>query len=330
MHKPRPTDTRFLLALPSPRRQPPSVMKTAVALLLLLTLPAHTAPKPPAQPAKGPGGSTYPHADVRETEHGAAGQRYWLFEPARPAPKTAPLVIFLHGYSAMTPEAYRAWVEHIVRRGAIVIYPQYQRDLVTPPPEYHPNTVIAIRRALETLASEGHVAPDLARVAVVGHSAGGVGAVAYASRAAAENLPVPKAIMPVHAGQGPENGWQVIPLPDFSTIPATVKLAIIASDSDEFVGTRTSRKIWDGTKHLAERTFITLQADAHGRPRLIPGHLAPLAQDRFTANALDFLGYWRLFDELCDAAFAARPYAPATDMGKWSDGTPVKPILIER
>jgi hypothetical protein len=50
-------------------------------------------------------------------------------------------------------------------------------------------------------------------------------------------------------------------------------------------------------------------------------------------DALDYYGTWRLFDLLRDAAFETKKAdAPARDwrvplgMGKWSDGTPVKPL----
>jgi hypothetical protein len=142
-------------------------------------------------------------------------------------------------------------------------------------------------------------------------------------------LPVPLAIMPVHSGQGPENGWQMIPLDDFSTIPNRTKVALVVGSDDKFVGTRTSRRIWEAVAHVAERRFITVQSDSHGWPPISPGHLAPLAQDRFSSGAIDWFGYWRLFDELLDSAISGRPFNPSLSMGKWSDGVAVKPLLIE-
>jgi acetyl esterase/lipase len=306
------------------------MFRIAIAFLAMCIAQATAAPRQPVQPKSGPGGASYVHAAMRESEHGAGGKRFWIFEPEQPTPKTAPVVLFLHGYSAMTPEPYRAWIAHIVRRGSVVIYPQFQKDLITPPPEFLPNTVAAVRAALGVLAEDGHVAPDVSRFVVVGHSAGGVGAAGFAAVAEKEKLPVPLAIMPVHAGQGPENGWQMIPMETLDTIPKQTRVAIVVGDADKFVGTRSSRKIWEGAKHVSERRFITLQSDAHGWPPLSPGHLAPLAQNRLSTNAHDWRGYWRLFDELCEAVFSGRPFEPSPDMGKWSDGQPVEPLLIER
>jgi hypothetical protein len=52
-------------------------------------------------------------------------------------------------------------------------------------------------------------------------------------------------------------------------------------------------------------------------------------------NALDYYGVWKLFDGLCDAAFFGknREYALGDTsqqrfMGKWSDGVPVKELVI--
>ncbi len=306
------------------------MLERTLAILFLATSLTCAATRQPQQPKSGPGGAEYPNADVRESEHGEYGAQYWLFEPQHPQPKKAPLVIFLHGYSAISPGPYRAWIDHIVRRGNIVIYPRYQENLVTPPAEYHDNIVKSLRDALEVLAQKGHVAPDLKRLAIVGHSAGGVGAANYAARAKEENLPQPVAVMIVHPGQGPKDGIQILPLDDASTIAPTTHLLVVVGESDAFVGETSARRIWARTGKVKDRTFITVQSDDHGFPVLRANHLAPLAADRFSTNALDWFGYWRLFDEQCATAFSGKDYTPSTGMGAWSDGTPVKPLKIER
>ncbi len=54
-----------------------------------------------------------------------------------------------------------------------------------------------------------------------------------------------------------------------------------------------------------------------------------------TVNALDYYGFWKLFDGLCDAAFYGknRNYALGDTpeqrfMGRWSDGPPVKELTV--
>ena len=294
----------------------------------------HSAPaakvSPPKQPARGPGGSDYEHRSVRETEHGEGGTQYWIIEPAQPVPKSAPLVIFLHGWTAVTPDTYRGWVNHLAKRGNIVVYPRYQARMLSPATEFFPNTVEAVHDALAELAKPGHVKPDMERVALVGHSAGGVQTANYAALAVSENLPVPKAAMIVEPGQGRNGGIRIIPMEDCGKFPATLKLIVMVGDADGLVGEGTARVIWRDTKHVTERAFITLRSDAHGTPPLRADHLAPIGWSRAATDALDWLGMWRTFDALMDAAFSGKPLAVDENMGAWSDGVPVVPMKVER
>jgi pimeloyl-ACP methyl ester carboxylesterase len=287
------------------------------------------SPRQPAQPKDGPGGADYTYAKVRATKYGEKGGEYWLYEPDDAQTKKLPLVVFLHGYSAMSPLPYRGWIDHIVRTGAIVIYPRYQEHLLTLSTEYHPNTVKAVRTALELLAEPGHFTPDLDRVAVVGHSAGGVGAATFAARAKDDVLPIPKAVMIVEPGQGLSDKLALIPLDDYSKIPAETRLFVVIGDADKFVGDISARRIWARTSHVKDRAFITVQSDHHGSPELHASHFSPLA-DFFTTDALDWFGYWRMFDTLSASAFAGNDTRLDPAMGQWSDGTDVKPLKIER
>lgn len=291
---------------------------------------AAVKPSPPKQPQRGPGGSEYQHRAVRETEHGEGGQQFWIIEPAQPKPKTAPLIIFIHGWSAMHPDTYRGWINHLAKRGNIVVYPRYQDRLLTPAVEYFPNVVASVRAALDVLKQAGHVAPDLARVAVVGHSVGGVEVVNYAAAARDEALPIPKAVMSVQPGQGAERGIKLVPMSDAVRIPAETKLLVVVGDSDGMVGSECGRTIWRGTKHVSDRAFITVRSDSHGFPPLNANHLSPVSWTRAATDALDWFGYWKLFDVLMDAAFSGKQLAVDPSMGAWSDGVAVAPMTVER
>jgi hypothetical protein len=54
-----------------------------------------------------------------------------------------------------------------------------------------------------------------------------------------------------------------------------------------------------------------------------------MAADRELADALDWHGWWRLFDVACESAFEHQPLRLDPGMGNWSDGQPVKPLLVE-
>ena len=69
------------------------------------------------------------HDGVIDSSFGRGGKQYWLFEPTDPRPQKAPVVIFNHGWAGMLPRFYKRWIEHIVKRGNIVIYPRYQRSI---------------------------------------------------------------------------------------------------------------------------------------------------------------------------------------------------------
>ena len=74
----------------------------------------------------------YPHGSVWRDVYGTGARSYWLFEPAEPTPERAPVVVFHHGWLAINPGVYGAWIEHLVRSGAVVIFPRYQADCVDP------------------------------------------------------------------------------------------------------------------------------------------------------------------------------------------------------
>lgn len=306
--------------------------------------------KPPAQPETGPGGGPYPSASVRASSYGEGALAYWIFEPADPAPATAPVVVFAHGWGGLDPNAYGAWIEHVVRRGNVVIYPLYQADLRTPTTDFTPNAISAVRAALGTLAAGGHVRPDLERFAIVGHSAGGLVAANTAALAAESGLPVPRAVMAVCPGKT----WNLarrtaIPLADLSKIPSSTLLLSITADADRVVEDVDAKRVFAESTAVpaSNKDYVVVPSDDHGRPALRADHLSPCAASpvagaakgrggSMTAvDALDYYAYWKLFDALTDAAFFGKNREVALgnteqqrSMGVWSDGVPVKELVV--
>jgi acetyl esterase/lipase len=305
----------------------------------------------PPQPESGPGGKATVCASVRASRFGEAGLAYWLFEPADPAPASAPLIVFDHGWSGLDPNIYGAWIEHIVRRGNIVVYPEYQADLRTPPTDFTPNAIAAVRDAITQLQSGGHVRPLLDKFAVVGHSAGGTVTANIAAMAAESGLPAPLAVMCVAPGKT----WNVarrirIPLADMNQISASTLLLAVAGADDRIVKDIDARKIFEGSTRVpaANKDLVVVQSDDRGSPALAANHFAPCAMEMITGesagkrrgaatgvDALDYYAYWKLFDALCDAAFYGknREYALGNTpqqrfMGTWSDGTPVRELVV--
>jgi acetyl esterase/lipase len=296
--------------------------------------PAPTAATPPGQPASGPGGSTYPYADVVESVHGAGDTQYWIFEPASPGPGTHPLVVFLHGWNVLDVESYRGWLEHLARRGNVVVYPRYQTSALTLPTTFTGNAVAALRTALVELGSGGHAAVDPARAGVVGHSFGGVLAANLAAIAAAESLPTMRAVMCAEPGTA---GFGVYE--DYADVPSGTLLLAIAGEDDLVVGTTDARRIFLGTTAvpLADKDYVLLRTDEHGTPALRADHQAPGGGVVIGLDAFDWRGFWRWFDALLDAAFTGANRdvclgntAAQRDLGAWSDGVPVlEPVVTD-
>jgi acetyl esterase/lipase len=362
------------------------------------TTSSQTNAQSPGQPASGPGGSDYHCSKVTRNFYGAGATGYWLYEPDDPKPEHAPVIVFNHGWSAINPKAYGAWIEHLVRKGNIVIYPNYQADLRTPPKDFTPNAIAAVKDAINRLQNDsGHIKPDLSKFAIVGHSAGGNITASMAGQAAASGLPAPGAIMAVEPGRtGTVSSRIGLQLEDLDKIPKDALLLTVVGEDDRIVRDIDAKKIFYGASQVAasNKNFIKIVSDNHGQPALAANHFAPVAlnaqydagehaghnggagsrfgfRDRMRArinqqqndrgdqeenpfpntmaaeqanggnggqnsiNALDYYGFWKLFDGLCDAAFynKNREYALGNTnaqrfMGKWSDGTPVKELVV--
>jgi acetyl esterase/lipase len=337
-------------------------------IFLSLTIVSSQSITPPPQPQNGPGGKQYAHANVTRHHYGKGGEEYWIYEPDSPKPRSAPVIVLLHGWGGMNPLYYGAWIEHLVRRGNIVIYPRYQANLLTQIKDFMPNTLAAVKDAVSRFQTEsGHVTPDLNKFATVGHSLGGVLAVNVAAVAAESKLPRVRAVMSVEPGitESPIN----VPLADLKKIPAETLLLTVAGDQDTLVRDTDAKRIYYESTRVsaANKDFVLLVSDSHGTPPLLASHRAPTAIDKnydsgegvggtpsvisdrigdaqisrrvrpetMMVNALDFYGTWKLFDGLCDAAFNGknREYALGNTpqqrfMGRWSDGVPVKELKV--
>jgi hypothetical protein len=318
----------------------PILVPLLCVTILLLVVPAaraqpatQTAPSAPEQPASGPGGSDYAYDRVVAAEYGEGAGGFLLFEPAEPvrggtpaADAPLPIVLFLSAccetdeLSDVNDEGapWRAWIDHLVRRGAVVVYPRYAfEDPMT-------GVVAAVKSALTELAAGSHPPTDSTRLVAVGHSFGGVLTVQYAAIAADRGLPVPLALMPTTpvCGFCPQIG-------DASSVPAATRLLVVVAEDD---GHELSREFWDELAHIPadRKDWVVVRTDRHGDPPLVADHGMP-ATDVFGAvDSLDWYGTWKLFDALvacsldgnwCESALGNTP--EQRFMGTWSDGTPV-------
>jgi len=301
---------------------------------------AADAPRGPQQPDSGPGGSDYIHANYERSRFGRAGEQYWLFTPTEPRPRRAPVVVFLHGWMTAEPLFYEAWIVHLVRRGAIVIFPRYQSGPRTPAAEFTALAARAVKQGLVRLRTSGPVKPDMTKLAFLGHCTGAVVAANLAASCASLDIPRPAAVMCVEPGRSlyTQTVFEV-PRADYSSIAAGTLLLCLTGDEDHLADPAMATHIIRETKLVPKKakSLVIACSDDHGDPALVADHTFPTGQlgSGYQLSALDFNACWKLFDGLTDAAFFGtnEQYALGNTpeqryMGKWSDGTPVRELQV--
>lgn len=327
----------------------------AVACLLAATPSLGQAQEDPAVSSMR---QRHRHGGVRVTAAGEGADRFYLFEPADPVPERAPVVFFHHGWRGINPLNFGSWIDHLVRRGVVVVFPVYQDPDRTSPREALRRALQADRAAFRLLSGKGHVRPDDQRVLSFGFSMGASISVGLAAGAARLGLPAIRGLLLLHPGDARHvaSGTEARSiLRDIGKVPRETRVVVLTGDEDRLVGDQTAKDILERLCHLPpdRRTWWRLRSGRQGDLHAVAGHGAPGAPDpRYdfgadgsawprripegewpspskSLNLLDLYGYWRWGDALVDEVMAGLPGAPAlgpppdpASMGRWPDGTP--------
>lgn len=290
-------------------------------------------------------------------------ETYTLYEPAGPAPTQAPVVLFLHGYFDTFPNKVDAMLQHITRKGYIVIYPSY--GVAWDPTKWETQAINTLDAAMHKLEEPGHVRPDRSKFAIVGHSVGGVVALRVAHRAPAAglvNLPIPLAVVLQDGAGICSPAYPFLRLDDLSQIDPNTKLLIIMAEEtykgrlteanqcnydflqswmwvfSECNGFGVSKLAWTQTPHVVTKNAVVIPTDNYGTPDIVSEHngvlVDPSANSPKPLDTIDW-AYWKLTVGALNYgvhgtdgnyAFGATP--ELLDMGVWSDGTAVKQIYL--
>jgi pimeloyl-ACP methyl ester carboxylesterase len=177
---------------------------------------------------------------ARAYGHGAG--KVWVITPRRGIARS--VVVFVHGWTATSPfDWHQAWLDHLVARGSVVLFPVYQAGR---PDDAFASTPRGLRAGL--VAGFRALGSTRLPVVVVGYSVGGALAFEYAARAAAWHLPRPAAVMSVF----PVDPLQVDPaLLDLG--PPKVPVLVLAGDRDEVVGEAGAKAFWRWLGPVARR-----------------------------------------------------------------------------
>lgn len=272
------------------------------------------------QPKTGPGSAIYQHDSVLFHNYAEKQDGFWLFEPALPAPKSTNLIVFIHGYGGINPMIYGQWIKHLVRKGNTVIYPRYQKSVFSPNPDkFSPNVIKGIKTALQTIEeNELHIPTKKENLCIVGHSYGGILGAEITVNWEKYAIPKPKGIFLCAPGTGPFKAGK---LDNYSEMPEDIKLLVMVNQKDYIVGDEMGVKIFETATNTINRNLIKQYPDAENG--ISAGHNETYCIDEafdsghhnYTAkkalritqtNAVDYHGYWKLFDGLIDCSRAGR------------------------
>jgi len=309
---------------------------------------AQSAATQPAQPRSGPGGSEYAHRDWRLHAGGSGNDAFYVFEPVKPRPRRAPVAVLMHGYYELAgyDQLYEL-IRHTVRKGSVVIYPRWQRDVASPCPgpfDVEPcirSAVSAIRGGLAYLhESSRRVQPRVNETSYFGFSFGGILTADLTNRYRSLHLPKPRAIFL----EDPHDGGLTAPASRRSTTRCGASLR--ASDCSATPARRASSRATtrapaatrsspsSGTSRAATRTSCsagpTRTATRTSSLRTACARHRAAGPTRTTGTSAGRSG----------TPCAAAPYvagAAATrsgtrehrSNGRWSDGVPIAPLTIQ-
>ena len=266
-------------------------------------------------PSNGPGSAIYPHDSVKFYDYAEEEDGYWLFEPAKPSPQTANLVVFIHGYGGLNPMIYGKWIRHLVRKGNVVIYPRYQKNMFAPSPKkFSENVIAAIQNALATLQQTDHVTANVESLCLVGHSYGGIIGAEITLNWKNYGIPEPKGIFLCAPGTGPFKAGK---LESYEKLSKDLNLLIMVNENDYIVSDEMGVKIFETAINTPQRNLIRQYPDyengisaAHNETYCIDeafdtgnrNYTAKKALRISKVNAVDYYGYWKLFDALMDCS----------------------------
>ena len=312
----------------------------------------------PAQPKSGPGGSDYAHRGVHVSSGGSGVDSWYVFEPARPRPRKAPLAIVMHGYGEFTGYASMgALIRHTVRKGSVVIYPRWQTAIATPCPgplDIEPciaSGTRGIKGALAYLRSgRNRVRPQIQATSYFGFSFGGIVTANLANRYRSLHLPKPRAIFLDDPHDGALDGFGEPALDNsLRGIPSTVKFEChgpaegVFSEPSQGGLAGSCNAVFPMLGQIPKRNkdLVLTHTDDHGRPTLSAMHgvcAAGLtdAPGFGKPNAYDWNFCWKVWDGLrscayhgTDCRYALGNTRQHRSNGRWSDGVPVTPLKIQ-
>lgn len=315
-------------------------------------------PQGPVQTLHGPGGKLYAHEDLTHWENGLAEERYHVFEPAKPAAKTARFVVFLHDWLATDPDNYMGWIRHLTRQGWVVLFPRYQgQGEVEKTWLFH--AIRSVKDYQQKAFAKDSPKINQQKFAIIGHGAGAVLAANMAATSRYFGLPDPAALFILMPHK------RTLNFQNLSGIQPETKMIILTGDKVSVHNELTARNIFYNANRVptSNKMHLTVLSDYQGQPPLIADEYAPLSPERPIyerilvkrryefinsfknraaarwlrtrhIDAFDWYACFRVFDALADSAYnqpteleVLRDNPELRFMGYWSDGKRLKGLI---
>jgi len=286
---------------------------------------------------------------------------YKVFEPELPdsVKNNSGIVLILHDALSPAPEHYAGFIRYLTATGWIVVFPFYSAPASTKG-EHLYSAVWALKDFLQQYADLKKAPPPVDKFAVWGH---GTGALLAANLSASYDyfgLPHPKALLLMT----PKKSFGK--LLDLTGISRETFMVVVVGDKMKRADIHFAAEMFHGTDRVprANKLFVTVRSDMHGRPPLIADYSAPLSSVTRPSSPLfrtseaewilafnrdfrsgyvhaspltlyDFLVTFRIFDNLTSAALEERQglkellYSKEfSSMGYWTDGKRINPMKV--
>ncbi|MDX1684320.1 MAG: hypothetical protein R3275_03735 [Saprospiraceae bacterium] len=287
------------------------VIISSISLLVLLSVKvlAFSMGFPECQTGKGP--TLFRHPGISVIDEYDDQEGYYAFVPKDSEYRADKVVGFVHGYGALNPMIFGAWIEHLVLQGHIVIYPRYQQNLIFPSAAaFTGNVAAALNGAIQKLELESKL-DENADLYLFGHSFGGVIIANIAVELEEYEIKKPAGVFVAEAGTGPLTGA----IKDsYGSFPQDVPLIITTGDKDYTVGDFFGKKLYNevtGNKviHIHQSSYFK------GKNRISSSHYEPYSIGAWADNGIDNIttkralhvakkdvldtnGYWYWLDRL--------------------------------
>ena len=225
-------------------------------------------PRRRSSPQQGPGGRDYKSTEVVKRAVGTASSGTFVFHGNDAPAKPRPVVIFLHSWGAVDPGLYGGWIDHLARKGHLVLFPRFQDVNRSRPADASNLAEDLIQSALAALAEDANAKPDRERVAFIGHSAGVPIAFNLAAGTESGKVPAPKLVFGLMPGGIASNEKERgILLRDLSTIAPSTLLITMSGDRDHLPSDRAARLLMQQASAVPSNRKLFMRA-VFGRSRL--------------------------------------------------------------